>query len=83
MLPLLENVPPASRVNLKPRHNLVGPSNSMKILLPLCLPLPQPQSAANTSKDMCWQLLQREKRKPSLNEGLDGGGPAEMQANAT
>lgn len=57
----------------------------MKILLPLCLPmpLPQPQSSANTSKDTCWQLLQREKCKPSLTEGLDGGGPADTQANAT
>lgn len=57
----------------------------MKILLPLCLPmpLPQPQSSANTSKDTRWQLLQREKCKPSLTEGLDGGGPADTQANAT
>lgn len=42
MLPLPGNVPPAYRVNLNLRHNSVGPSNSMKILVPLCLPTPLP-----------------------------------------
>lgn len=83
MLSLLGNVPPAYRVNLNPRKNSEGPSNSRKTLLPLCLPIPLPQPAANTSKDMCWQLLQREKCKPFLTKGLDGVDPADMQVNAT
>lgn len=53
MLPLPGNVPPAYRVNLNPRHNSEGPSNSMKILVPLCLPLCPSLSQLPTPAKIC------------------------------